>query len=67
MNKYSLITATPPRKMTTDSMKSDFEYRMAERLTSILLENNLISEEEYSKINALNIKSFHPFLAEIMT
>ncbi len=67
MNNFSLITSTPPRKMTTDSMQSDFDYRMAERLTSILLENNLISEEEYRKINALNIKSFHPFLAEIMT
>lgn len=67
LSNRSLITATPARKMTMDAMQKDFEYRIAENLIDRLLKNGLISDEEHSKINALNIKTFTPFMAELMT
>lgn len=67
LSKKSLITATPARKMTMSAMQKDFDYRIAEKLIDKLLKNGLISDEEHSQINALNIKSFAPFMAELMT
>lgn len=63
----SHITLTPPRKMTMDAMQKDFEYRIAEKLVDKLLYKGLISDEESCQINALSIKSFTPFMAELMT
>ena len=63
----SHITLTPPRKMTMDAMQKDFEYRIAEKLVNKLLKNGLLSDEESSQITALNIKSFIPFMSELMT
>ena len=63
----SHITLTPPRKMTMDAMQKDFEYRIAEKIVDKLLKNGLLSDEESSQINALNIKSFTPYMAELMT
>ncbi len=62
-----LITSTPPRKMTMDAMQKDYEYRMAEKLIDKLLNSGLITDEESHQINALNIKSFTPFMVELMT
>lgn len=61
------ITATPPRKMNMDAMQKDYEYRMAEKLLDKLLNSGLITDEESHQINALNIKSFTPFMVELMT
>ena len=63
----SHITITPPRKMTMEAMQKDFEYRIAEKLVNKLLKNGLLSDEETWQINALNIKSFTPFMSELMT
>ena len=63
----SHITLTPPRKMTMEAMQKDFEYRIAEKLVNKLLKNGLLSDEETWQINALNIKSFTPFMSELMT
>ena len=63
----SHITLTPPRKMTMEAMQKDFEYRLSEKLVNMLLGSGLISDEETRKINALNIKSFIPFMSELMT
>ncbi len=63
----SHITLTPARKMTMDAMQKDFEYRIAEKIVNKLLGNGLILDEESSQINALNIKSFTPYMSELMT
>ncbi len=66
LKKACLLTATPPRKLTVKAMQDDFEYRMAQKCTQRLLKEGLISEDEYNKIKALNIKTFSPFMSELI-
>jgi len=54
------------RKMTMETMRKDFEYEIAQKLTQSLLEQGLISTEEYNKIEALNIEKFSPFYKDLM-
>lgn len=62
----SLMTETPARKMTLESMQSDYEYRMAQRFIKKLLDDGLISLCEYDKISALNREKFCPFMVELI-
>ncbi|EGC74935.1 hypothetical protein HMPREF0490_01410 [Lachnospiraceae bacterium 6_1_37FAA] len=55
-----------PRRMTLDSMQKDFEYEMAQKLTKSLLDQGLISINEYDRISALNAQKFFPFYADLM-
>ena len=55
-----------PRRMTLDSMQKDFEYEMAQKLTKSLLDQGLISIDEYDRISALNRVKFSPFYADLM-
>lgn len=66
MKNVSLMTETPARKMTLESMQSDFEYRMAQRFIRKLLDEGLISLCEYDKISALNREKFCPFMVELI-
>ena len=54
------------RKMTKEAMHKDFEYEIAQKLTQSLLEQGLISTEEYNKIKVLNIENFSPFYKDLM-
>ncbi|MEG0919358.1 MAG: hypothetical protein RSE61_05440 [Anaerovoracaceae bacterium] len=54
------------RKMTEEQMQQDFNYKMAQKCTSALLEKGLISEKEFKKITVLNRESFSPYLVELM-
>ena len=54
------------RKMTKEAMQKDFEYEIAQKLTQSLLEQGLISTEEYNKIKALNIENFSHFYKDLM-
>ena len=54
------------RKMTKEAMQKDFEYEIAQKLTQSLLEQGIISTEEYNKIEALNIEKFSPFYKDLM-
>ena len=62
----NMSTYTPSRKMTQEAMQRDFDYRIADNLMHMFLENGLISEAEYESICSLNSKDFHPFLEGIM-
>lgn len=53
-------------KTTEASIKNEYDYLVAEKLTQKLLEKGLISHSEYAKIMAKNREIFSPFLAEIM-
>lgn len=55
-----------PRRMTQKAMQKDFEYEMAQKITQNLLEQDLISIDEYDRISALNRKKFSPFYADLM-
>lgn len=66
MKNVSLMTETPARKMTLESMQSDFEYRMAQRFIKKLLDEGLISLCEYDRISVLNREKFCPFMAELI-
>lgn len=48
------------------SIKNEYEYLLAEKMTKKLLEKGLINHSEYAKIMVKNRESFSPFLAEIM-
>lgn len=55
-----------PRRMTLDSMQKDFEYEMAQKMTKNLLDEGLVSIDEYDRISALNREKFSPFYADLM-
>lgn len=55
-----------PRRMTLDAMQKDFEYEMAQKLTKSLMDQGLISIEEYDRISTLNREKFYPFYGDLM-
>lgn len=56
----------PSRKMTLDAMENDFTYRIAQKMTRLLLDEGLISLVEYDKLVEVNSDIFYPFLHGIM-
>ncbi len=62
----SVVTPTPARIMTKESMQKDFDYEMAQKITKNLLSEGLISIDEYDRISALNVQKFSPFYADLM-
>lgn len=61
-NKHDAQT----RKITFEDMQSDFDYDMAQKLSHTLLEQGLITEEEFERLKKLNICKFKPYLSELM-
>ncbi len=59
-------TNIPVKQITTNDLQNEYNYILAEKIVKNMLENNLITIDEFNKITALNRKSFSPFLAEIM-
>ena len=53
-------------RLTEAELKNEHDYLVAERLTKKLLEKGLISQGEFDRIMVKNLKTFSPFLAEIM-
>ncbi len=62
----SPIPVVPARRMTEEQMQQDLDYKMAQKYTQALLDNGLITEEEFNKITDLNRQSFSPYLVELM-
>ena len=54
------------RRLTSDELQREIDYWRAEKILQKLLEEGLISEDEFNKINTLNIKTFSPMLAQLM-
>ena len=52
--------------MTEEQLCGDYKYYMAQRITKEMLDNGLISVDEFNKISARNRQTFSPYLAEIM-
>lgn len=55
-----------PRRMTQEAMQKDFEYEMAQKIARNMLEQDLISIDEYDRISALNRVKFSPFYGDLM-
>ena len=56
-----IAAKVPPRRMTKEAMQKDCEYEMAQKITKNLLEQGLISIDEYDRISELNAQNFSPF------
>lgn len=55
-----------PRTMTQEAMQKDFDYEIAQKITKNLLDQGLISIDEYDRISALNLEKFSPFYGDLM-
>lgn len=51
---------------TTGSPRSEYGYHMAQKLLKTMLDNGMISVDEFNKITERNRRTFSPYLAEIM-
>ena len=56
----------PGREMTLEAMELDFTYRIAQKLSKTILDEDLISLEEFQKLTIINEKTFYPFLDGIL-
>ena len=61
-----VATPVPARAMTKEAMQKDFDYEMAQKITKNLLDEGLISIDEYDRISALNAQKFSPFYGDLM-
>lgn len=51
---------------TNEEMQNEYDYFLAEQLTKKLLDEGLISVDEFDKIMAKNRRSFSPFISKII-
>lgn len=54
------------KKVSQEQLQREFDYFMAEKLLKKMLNQGLITEVEFKKIDRLNRQTFSPILAEIM-
>ena len=54
------------KNFTDEELKQEYNYYLAQKLLKKMLDNDMISEDEFNKITEKNRKSFSPYLAEIM-
>ena len=53
-------------KPTNEEMQNEYDYLLAEQLTKKLLDEGLISSDEFDKIMEKNRKTFSPFISKII-
>lgn len=58
--------ALTAKNFTDEELKQEYSYYLAQKLLKKMLDNDMISEDEFNKITEKNRKSFSPYLAEIM-
>ncbi len=54
------------KKMSQEQLQREYDYILAQKMVKAMLENGLITEDEFHKITLLNRKTFSPSLAELM-
>lgn len=59
-------TRTETKKLSQEQLQREYDYILAQKFLKAMLENGLITEDEFHKITALNRKTFSPSLAELM-
>ncbi len=55
------------KPISHEQLQREFDYHRAEKLLRKMLEKELLSQEEFSKIMRLNRESFSPVLAQLMS
>ena len=53
-------------KPTNEEIQNEYNYYLAEQLTKKLLDEGLISSDEFDKIMEKNRKTFSPFISKII-
>lgn len=53
-------------EITHEQLQNEFDYYKSEELLMKLFENNLITKEEFNKVDELNRQNFKPLLAPLM-
>lgn len=51
---------------TNERIKSDLDYRRAQDIAQKMLDDGLISVDEFNKLTSINRETFSPLFAEIM-
>ena len=54
------------KKITQEELQREVDYWRAYKILQKMLKAGLISEEEFDKIDKLNIKTFSPMYAQLM-
>lgn len=54
-------------QITQDQMQHEFEYALAQQMLKSMLKRGLITNNEFCNITILNLKTFNPLLAAIMS
>ncbi len=54
------------RRFTQEQLQNEFNYMQAEKITKMLLEKGIITEEEFDKIMAENRRTFPTYLAPLL-
>ena len=62
----SINTRNEMKRMSQEQLQREYDYILAQKLLKSMLENGLITEDEFHKITLLNRKTFSPSLAELM-
>ena len=57
---------TAARVVTAEELRGEYAYELATDLLRQMLEKDLITKDEFNKIDAKNRASFSPHLAELM-
>lgn len=60
------IMNTEVPKPTNEEMQNEYNYYLAEQLTKKLLDEGLISIDEFNRIMVKNRQSFSPFISKII-
>lgn len=58
--------ALTAKNSTDQELKQEYNYYLAQKLLKKMLDNDMISADEFNKITEKNRKSFSHYLAEIM-
>lgn len=54
------------KKITQEELQREVDYWRAYKILQRMLKEGLISEEEFNKIDKLNLKTFSPMYAQLM-
>lgn len=54
------------RKATTEALRPEYGYYMAQKLLKAMLDKGMLSVDEFNKVTEKNRQTFSPYLAEIM-
>jgi Ca2+-binding EF-hand superfamily protein len=65
-DKHNTLAISKKTYLSDEELQREFDYYRAEKLLNQMLENGLITEEEFKKIMLLNRETFSPMLAQIM-